>query len=48
MKLLNELLLMLDPASQGNAYQKMPKERMLKLASFFTLKPRDRWAFRRY
>jgi hypothetical protein len=46
MRFLTVLWAALDPASEGSAYQRMPKEKLPKLSSYFSLKVGKKWAWR--
>lgn len=48
MKVLSFLWTLVDPASQGHAYQRMKPERLPKLDTWFNFRLTRKWAYKRY
>lgn len=46
MKHFRQLWALFNPASEGNAYQTMPREKMFSVSSLFRFKAKRRWALR--
>ena len=39
---------LVDPASQGDAYQKLKAEQLPKLSELFSFRLKSKWAYKRY